>query len=192
MYIQDVYTNKKGADMAPKNIDETIKKLLNGYAKWCYTILRADRKRIQKQYFADKGDLKNAFQEYVAAKKAYKFLLEIAKEPKKYLYSGKDLIYAPGDLFRKLEPILAVRFDKSQKHLLVRLSEQIAKHVQYGKNNNDGVWVYYDGDGRDFEAEAIINMNKSVQLWNSNDLVAEFKDMAPAGWFAVDLYSKKR
>lgn len=187
MYIQGVYTTKARVDMALKDMDETIKKLLNGYAKWCYTILQADRKRIQKQYFANKADLKNAFQEYVATKKAYKFLLEIAKEPKKYLYSGKDLIYADGDLFHKLEPILAVRFDKSQKHLLVRLSEQIAEHVKYGRDDCEGNWIYYE-DSNDFAAEAIIEMNKAVQLWNLNNFIAAFKGIAPAYIYAADAY----
>lgn len=179
--------------MAPKNIDETIKKLLQGYAKWCYTILQKDHKRITKQYFPTQEDRAKAVQEYTAAKKAYEFLLEIAKEPKKYLYSGKDLIYEDGDLYNKLLPILNGRFDKSDKHLLVRLSEKIAYHVNYGKNDHEGNWIYYgDSAIRDLEAEAIILMNKSVQLWNSNDFVAAFKDFAPASVFAVDAYKNER
>ena len=185
--------------MAPKNIDETIKKLLNGYAKWCYTILQKEHKRLQKQYFPTKEDQAKAFQEYTRTKQAYEYLLEIAENPKKYLYSGKDLIYADTVDYNKLSPVLAVRFDKSKnKHLLVRLSEKIANHVKYGHNDYEGNWVYY-GPNRvglstypsDLEAEAIISMNKAVQLWNANDFVAAFKDFAPASAYAVDAYKKE-
>ncbi len=179
--------------MAPKNIDETIKKLLNGYAQWCYSILQKDHKRITKAYFPTQEDRAKAVQEYTAAKTAYEFLLKIAKEPKKYLYSGKDLIYADGDLHNKLLPILGWRFDKSGKHLLVRLGEKIAHHVKYGKNDHEGNWVYYGNSlVFDLEAEEIIKMNKVVQLWNSNDFVAAIKDFAPASVYAVDAYKKER
>ena len=179
--------------MAEKNIDETIKKLLNGYAQWCYTILQKEHKRLQKQYFPTKEDQAKAVQEYTRAKQAYEFLLKIAEKPQDYLYSGKDLIYADGDLYNKLFPILGMPFDKSQKHLLVRLSEAIAQHVNYGKNDHNNVWVYYGNSAmRDLEAEKILKMNKSVQLWNANSFVAAIKDFAPASLFAVDKYKKEK
>ena len=180
--------------MSAKNIDETIQKLLNGYAQWCYTILQKDHKRLQKQYFPTKEDQAKAVQEYTRAKQAYEFLLKIVKEPKKYLYSGKDLIYADGDLYNKLMPILAVRFDKSQNHLLVRLSEAIADHVKYGNNDHNGVWVYYSDSGmHDLEAEKILKMNKSVQLWNANALIAPVIDLfSVPSMFAVDMYKNER
>lgn len=184
--------------MAPKNIDETIKKLLEGYAKWCYTILQKDHKRITKQYFPTPEDRAKAVQEYTAAKTAYEFLLEIAKEPKKYLYSGEDLINT--GLYDKLSPILGERFDKSKDmRLLVALSEKIEHHVKYGHNDHEGNWIYYGPDrvgflsyqSSDLEAEAIIDMNKVVQLWNANDFVAALKDFAPASVYAVDAYKKE-
>ena len=179
--------------MAPKNIDETIRKLLNAYAKRCNTVLHKDLKALHKRRFFAENDREEAFQEYTKEKNALLLLEKIAKNPKKYLYSGKDLVYADGDLYNKLSPILSARFDKSKdKHLLVRLSEKIAHHVNYGKNDYQGVWVFYDEGGRDLEAEAIINMNKSVQLWNSNDLVAAIKDFAPASAFAVDLHKRSK
>ena len=191
--------NKGSVRMAPKNIDETIKKLLQGYAQWCYTILQKEHKRLQKQYFPTKEDQAKAFQEYTRTKQAYEYLLEIAKEPKKYLYSGKDLIYSDTVDYNKLLPILNGYFDKSQKHLLVRLSEKIAQHVKYGKNDHEGNWIYY-GPQRvgfmsyspsDLEAEWIINANKSVQLWTANDFVAAIKGFAFPTAFAVDAYKKE-
>ena len=180
--------------MAAKNIDKTIKKLLNGYAQWCYTILQKEHKRLQKQYFPTKEDQAKAVQEYTRAKQAYEFLLKIAEKPQDYLYSGKDLIYADGDLYNKLSPILGMPFDKSQKHLLVRLSEAIAHHVNYESHHNEnGNWIYYsDSAMRDLEAEKILKMNKAVQLWNANGFVAAIKDFAPASMFAVDKYKKEK
>lgn len=180
--------------MAIKNMDETIQKLLKAYAKWCYSILQKDQKRLQTQYFATKEDQAKAIQEHTRAKHAYEFLLKIAENPKQYLYSGKDLIYADGDLYNKLEPILAMRFDKSQQHLLVRLSEKIAHHVNYGHNNHEGVWAYDSNSGmRDLEAESILKMNKSVQLWNANALVAPVIDLfSVPSMFAVDMYKKEK
>ncbi len=187
--------------MATKNIDETIQKLLNGYAKWVATVLAKQLKELQKKKFYTEKDRAEANQEYARAKQAYEYLLEIAADPKKYLYSGKDLIYSDIVDYNKLLPILGMRFDKSQKHLLVRLGEKIAHHVKYGHNDHEGNWVYY-GPNRvgflsyspsDLEAEWIINANKSVQLWNANDFVAAIKDFAPASVFAVDYkYNNER
>ena len=179
--------------MAPKNIDETIQKLLSGYAQWCYTVLQKDHKRLQKQYFPTQEDRTKAIQEYTEAKHAYEYLLKIVADPKKYLYSGKDIIYADTVDYNKLAPMLDNRFDKSQKHLLVRLSEAIAHHVNYGKNDHNNVWVYYGNSAmRDLEAEKILEMNKSVQLWNANGFVAAIKDFAPASVFAVDVSKYER
>ncbi len=178
--------------MSPKNIDETIQKLLNAYAQWCEVILNKKVKDIQKGRFVIEKDRTKANQEFTLAKNANKFLKEIAKNPKKYLYSGEDLIYAKGNLYNKLSPILNMPFDKSGNNLLVRLSEKIAYHVRYGRNDSDGVWVYSGNNiFADFEAESILKMNKAVQLWNANALVAAFKDFAPASVYAVDLWKDK-
>ena len=178
--------------MAPKNIDETIKKLLDGYAKWCDSVLLKDAKALQKKKFYTNEDRKNDNQEYSAARKAYEYLLEIAADPKKYLYTEKDIIYSDVVDYNKLLPVLGSRFDKSGKHLMVRLSEAIAQHVKYGQNDYNGVWVYYGEPNQDFEAQKIIKMNKAVQLWNANDIVAALKDFAPASVFAVDAYKKEK
>ena len=179
--------------MAPKNIDETIQKLLSGYAQWCYTILQKDHKRLQKQYFPTKEDRTKAIQEYTEAKHAYEYLLKIVADPKKYLYSGKDLIYSDTVDYNKLMPVLGNRFDKSQKHLLVRLSEAIAHHVNYGKNDHNGVWVYYGNSlVFDLDAESIIKMNREVDTWKSNAFVAALKQMLPSSVFAVDLHKNER
>ena len=146
------------------------------------------------------ADWTKAVQEYTKTRNAYKLLVEIAKEPKKYLYSGKDLIYADLDLYNNLLPIMDMRFDRSDKHLLVELSKKIAHHVRYGKNDNNGVWVYY-GPNRvglstyssDSEAESIIKMSKIVELWNDDPMKASLKDLfVPISMFAVDLYKKER
>lgn len=177
--------------MSPKNIDETIKKLLQAYAKWCDNIIDKEAQDIQKRKFFTEEDRTLASQKNTRARRANKLLKQIAKNPKQYLYSGKDLIYASDDLYNKLSPILDIPFDKNGKHLLVRLSEKIAYHVKHGKNTPDGVWVYYGNSGSvDLEAEAILKMNKAVQLWNANNLVAAFKDFVPASVYAVDLYKK--
>ena len=179
--------------MTAKNIDETIQKLLNGYAKWVAAVLAKQLKELQKKKFYTEKDRAEANQEYARAKHAYEYLLEIAADPKKYLYSGKDIIYADTVDYNKLLPILGWRFDKSGKHLLVRLSEKIAHHVKYGKNDHEGNWVYYGNSlVFDLDAEEIIKMNKAVQLWNSNDFVAAIKDFAPASVYAVDAYKKER
>ena len=179
--------------MAPKNIDETIQKLLKAYAQWCKTVLDKQLKEIQKKKFYTEKDRADANQEYTRAKHAYEYLLKIVADPKKYLYSGKDLIYSDTVDYNKLMPVLGNRFDKSQKHLLVRLSEAIAHHVNYGKNDHNNVWVYYGNSAmRDLEAEKILEMNKSAQLWNANGFVAAIKDFAPASVFAVDAYKNER
>ena len=129
--------------MTSKNIDETIQKLLKAYAQWCKTVLDKQLKEIQKKKFYTEKDRTDANQEYTRAKQAYEYLLEIVADPKKYLYSGKDIIYADTVDYNKLLPILDGRFDKSQKHLLVRLSEAIAHHVNYGKNDHNNVFLIY-------------------------------------------------
>ena len=178
--------------MTSKNIDETIKKLLNGYAQWCKTVLDKQLKEIQKKKFYTEKDRADANQEYTRAKQAYEYLLEIVADPKKYLYSGNDIIYSKTVDYNKLMPVLGNRFDKSQKHLLVRLSEAIAHHVKYGHNDYNGNWVYYGEPNQDFEAQNIIKMNKAVALWNANAFVAAIKDFAPASVFAVDAYKNER
>ncbi len=175
--------------MSPKNIDETIQKLLNAYAQWCEVIINKKAKEIQKARFVMQQDRTKAVQEHTQDKRANELLKKIAKNPKEYLYSGEDLIYAPGDLYNKLSPILSMPFDKTGNNLLIRLSEAIAYHVKFGRNDNNGVWVYYGNSGDyDLEAKSILEMNKVVQLWNANALVATFKDFAPASVYAVDLY----
>ena len=179
--------------MTSKNIDETIQKLLKAYAQWCKTVLDKQLKEIQKKKFYTEKDRTDANQEYTRAKRAYEYLLEIVADPKKYLYSGKDIIYSKTVDYNKLMPVLDNRFDKSQKHLLVRLSEAIAHHVNYGKNDHNNVLGYYGYSAmRDLEAEKILKMNKSVQLWNANGFVAAIKDFAPASVFAVDAYKNER
>ena len=181
--------------MAPKNIDETIQKLLNGYAKWCATVLEKKAKALQKQKFYTDEDRKNANQEYTKEKNAYEYLLQIAEDPKKYLYSGKDLIYSDIIDYNKLSPILDMPFDRSGNNLLVRLGEKIAHHVKHGENDADGVWVYYGNSlVFDLDAESIIKMNHEVDKWKSNAFVASIKQMLPSSVFAVDLYKdgKKR
>lgn len=181
--------------MTAKNIDKTIQKLLYGYAQWCYTILQKEHKRLQKQYFPTKEDQAKAVQEYTRAKQAYEFLLKIAKEPDKYLYSGKDLIYADDDLYNKLDPILVMPYDKNQNNLLVNLSKAIAHHVNYESHyNENGNWIYYGNSAtRDLEAEKILKMNKAVQLWNANALIAPVIDLffVPS-MFAVDKHKKEK
>jgi hypothetical protein len=181
--------------MAPKNIDETVKKLLNGYAKWCSRILAKDAKALQKRKFLTSKDRLEAVQEYTSAKNAYEYLLQIAANPKKYLYTGQDLFRSKVVDYHKLLPILSARFDRGGKHLFVRLCEKIAYHVEYESrfNDNNGVWVYHGNSGMlDLNAEAIIKMNKTVALWNSNDFVAAIKDFAFPSAFAVDMYKKER
>lgn len=179
--------------MAPKNIDETIQKLLKGYAKWCDTVLQKDTKALQKKKFYTEKDRTKANQECTRAKKAYEYLLEIAANPKKYLYTEKDIIYSDVVDYNKLSPILGYHFDRTKNGpVLVRLSEAIAHHVKYGQNDHNGVWVYYGEPNQDFEAQKIIKMNKVVQLWNANDFVAALKDFAPASIYAVDYYKKEK
>ena len=86
-------------------------------------------------------------------------------------------------------------FDRSGNNLLVRLGEKIAHHVKHGKNDADGVWVYYGNSlVFDLDAESIIKMNHEVDKWKSNAFVASIKQMLPSSAFAVDLYDnvKKR
>ena len=175
--------------MTPKNIDETIQKLLNSYAKWCATVLEKEAKALQKKKFYTEKDRK----EYERAKKAYEYFLQIAADPKKYLYTEKDIIYSDVVDYNKLMPVLETPFDRSAKHLLDRLSEAIAHHVKYGKNNHRGVWVYYGEPNQDFEAQNIIKMNKAVQLWNANDFVASLGDLfVRPSRFAANLKDNER
>ena len=179
--------------MTAKNIDETIQKLLNGYAKWVATVLAKQLKELQKKKFYTEKDRAEANQEYVRTKQAYEYLLEIAADPKKYLYTEKDIIYSDVVDYNKLMPVLGNLFDKSGKHVIVLLSEAIAHHVKYGNNDYNGNWIYYGEPNQDFEAQNIIKMNKVVALWNSNDFVAAIKDLVPASVFAVDYkYNNER
>lgn len=190
LYYYNVISNneKRGAEMAPKNIDETIKKLLAAYAKWVQTVLTEKSEKLQKQKFDSLERRSKAERELASEKDALVFFLKIAAEPKKYLYSGKNIIYAGLEtgksLFDQLSPILCRPFDRSQKHLIVRLSEVIAHHAMYHKP--DDVWVYYDHD-YDSDAEDIMQMNKTVQLWNANELVAMFQNLKLPSAFAVNL-----
>lgn len=183
--------------MAPKNIDETIKKLLEDYAKWCATILGKQAKEIQNRYFHVADDRTEANQEYTKAKNSLAFLEKIAKDPKKYLYSGNDLIYSKlsdgQSIYDKLEPLMGMPFDRTGKFLLVRLGEQIAYHVNYGSDYNN-VWVYYGKSGMsDSAAESIIMMSKTVELWNNNAFKAALKDIfLPMSAFAIDFSNKSK
>lgn len=182
--------------MAPKNIDETIKKLLDGYAKWCATVLNKEYKKIKQNKFKSEIERKETIENYTKSRHAYDFFLKIAAEPKKYLYSGKDILYTclgnGESLYNHLSPILHHPFDRSNGHLIVRLSEAIAHHVNYGHNDFNGVWAYYDKSAVcDLEAEKIAKLNKTVQLWNANSFIAAIKDFAPTSVFAVNLYKKE-
>lgn len=178
--------------MAPKNIDETIKKLLDAYAKWVQTVLIEKSEKLQKQKFDSLEQRSKAERELAREKDAYVFFLKIAAEPKKYLYSDKNIIYACSEngksLFNQLSPILCHPFDRSQKHLICRLSDVIVHHAMY--NKPDDVWVYYDHD-YDSDAEEIMQMNKTVQLWNANELVAMFRNLKLPSAFAVNLREKE-
>lgn len=179
--------------MAPKNIDKTIKKLLDAYAKWVHTVLVEKSKELQKQKFDSPEQRSKAEQDLEREREAYEFFLKIAAEPKQYLYSGDNIIYAGlkegKSLHDQLSPILCRPFDRSQGHLICRLSEVIAHHAKYN-NNPDDDWVYYDHN-YDSDAEAIMKMNKTVQLWNANEFVAMFQNLKLPSAFAVNLREKK-
>lgn len=183
--------------MTPKNIDETIKKLLYAYAKHCATVLAQDEKNIKKRKYENEEYRKQDEMSLAKAKQAYNFLLKIAQNPKNYLYSGKDIYRTnlPDGTFlwERLLPIMGLRFDPSNDYLLLRLSEQIAQHVKCTPNKPDEIWEYCEEfDDVDISAELIINMNKKVQLWNSNNFSAVFKGLLPASVFAVDWSHKER
>ncbi len=165
--------------MATIDMDKTIVKLLNGYLKYCENMLAREKKQIHE------------LGQYERDKEAVEFLRVVAKDPKKYLYTGNDIFYTRltngKSIYDMLMPLCGNRFDRSRSgSLLGRLSKNIVHHVKYGHNDYNGVWVYYSNSGyRDSEAEEIIRMNKVIALWNSNDFVAGFKDFAPATVFAV-------
>ena len=176
--------------MTPKNIDKTIQKLLHGYAQHCGFTLDKDESFFSKRRFLNKSYNRIDEELHEGAKKAFVLLLDIADNPKKYLYSGRTLIYTllPDGtrLYDNLLPIMGHHFDPSNKFLLLRLSEEIAKHINRGEKNTDKDWIYYGNDtfAGDLEAEAILKMNRSVELWNTNGLIAPFKAMIPAYHFA--------
>ena len=178
-------------------MDKTIQKLLRNYAERCEKILDKETKSLQKRKFYDEKDRAEALQEHTKEKQALNFLMEIVKDPKKYLYRGNNILCTRlnngKSIYEMLLPLMTQKFDRSKNgNLLVRLSENIVRHVKYGHNDYNGVWMYY-GPHRvglstyssDLEAEKILQMNKVVSLWNSNDFVAAFKDFAPATVFAI-------
>lgn len=185
---------KKGVYMKVKDVDATIKKLLHSYAKHCRSILDNDLKRIQRNKYKTQKEFQDAKNDYYEANKAYEFLLKIANEPKKYLYTGEDIIYAKcmdGEtLYTKLSPILGNRFDRSLSgSVMCRVSECIKHHVLYGENDHNGNWICYNTNN-DLDAKEIFKYNQKIQLWHGFDIVNTFKGMFPSSWFATDAYKQ--
>ena len=182
--------------MAPINVDETIQKLLYNYVKWAETVHKQEVKKVQNQKFFDRQDETRAAQRCSEQKNAIKFLKEIAKNPKKYLYSGKDIkntyLEDKKTIEEKLHPILLPPFDNTElfeEKVLMVLGKLIAFHVKEEQDLNDqnGVWV---DDANSMTSYSVIRLNKSVQLWNGNALTSVLGRLVPASRFAIEIKGK--
>ncbi len=179
------------------NVDETIQKLLNGYVKWSERIMEQELKKVQSTKFFTKEQRTRAAQKYTEQKNAVKFLKEIAKDPKKYLYSGKNIKETyPSDkktIEEKLHPILLPPFDNAEifeEKILMLLSDLIAFHIKEEQgefNDENGVWI---DDVNTITAYSIMRLNKRVQLRNGNALVSVLGRLVPSSRFAVEKESK--
>ena len=159
------------------NIDRTIESLLNKYLARCAKVLEDKRKSLAKKKSVKQEEL----DEYNASLASYEFLAKIAKNPKMYLYSGKDIIYTnlkTGEsVYKKLQNVLTNEFDNGT-HLIMRLSEAIAHHVSNPFTDKKTAWEYYKGNN-DIEAEQVLKINKVASLLGANDFAKSLKDILP-------------
>ena len=152
------------------DMDATIKSFLDAYAKNCADVLQKHKEKLNKNKFSNDKDRNDAIQEIQEAENAYNFLLQIVKEPKKYLYSGKDIIDADGDIYNKLAPILSGDY-AVVGNPLVEISKCIANHVNRGSNER-GVWIYRQGvSDLDYDAEEVLKLNRALKIRMGTKLV---------------------
>ena len=156
------------------DMDATIKSFLDAYAKNCADVLQKHKEKLKKNKFSSDKERNDAMAEVKNAENSYKFLLSIVKEPKKYLYSGKDIIYEYVEdgvsIYHKLTPILVGDYAVYGSPL-VELSKYIANHVKHGKNEH-GVWIYRSGSTvSDYDAEGILKLNRAFKIRTGTKLV---------------------
>ena len=158
-------------------MDATIRILLDKYMKHCAAVLENKNKKLSKKKTVDDKEL----QEYTDAVYSYNFLQKVVKNPKTYLYTGKDIIYTNlkngESLYNKLQHVLTNEFDNGTR-VIYSLSEAIAHHVSSPFTDKSGKWEYWSGN-HDFEAEKILQINKVVSLLGANDFAKSLKDILP-------------
>ncbi|MBR0212456.1 MAG: hypothetical protein IJQ55_02505, partial [Alphaproteobacteria bacterium] len=124
------------------NIDRTIESLLNKYRAHCAKVLEDKRKSLAKKKSVKQEEL----DDYNASLSSYEFLEKIVKNPKMYLYSGKDIIYTNlkngENLYNKLQHVLTNEFDNGTG-IIYKLSEAIAHHVSSPFTDKNGKWEYW-------------------------------------------------
>lgn len=150
------------------DIDNVIQNLLYDYAKWCRYILDKDAEKIKRGQIRDSWEIDM----HNSAESAYSVLLEIAKNPKDYLYSGKNLVYAPNNLHAQIEPLFGNKFDRSSDHFFYRVCEKIADHVNNPFKNGEK-WHFYDNKSvmDDVGAADILKYARMVKYWNAKNNV---------------------
>lgn len=152
------------------DVDATIEKLLNTYCKYLENLLCAKRKYVKKMQENGKkteSDKKFEIESLQRQEKALEYLKEIAKDPKKYLYTGKECLYTYVDgegvpktseeIVREGEKqetmyghdnlcdLAGLDIDRSFFDIFCVLSRAIAEYVRVNKDEQGKVkpWVVY-------------------------------------------------
>ncbi len=174
------------------NMDKTVEQLLYKYAEHCKRVLENEKTRIDKTKCYTEQDVLSAFLEYNKAKVSYEFLLIIAQNPKKYLYTKNDIFYTDLDNGRTVYQMLeSLTFPKycGDKNVLIALSNELIKIASDPRRNEK--WVYVPGCF-DREAEAVLELNKYVSLMDENVFIKTVKGLVGKSHFAISMYGKQK
>ncbi|MBR5903959.1 MAG: hypothetical protein IKZ49_00300 [Alphaproteobacteria bacterium] len=168
--------------MATYNIDKTIQTILNTYIQHVGKILH-------KEYWNVRDTEK--YDDYVIRAGAYDFLRLIASDTKHYLYEEQNihLRNIDGDkktIYEKLSPICGPKFDNGT-NMLVKLSQAISSHIKFvGKEESlRQDWIWNDKGLFDSDAKEILELNKQMQMINSNEFSRMFLNLFEPKRFAV-------
>ena len=196
------------------NVDKTVETLLKKYGEYIGSLIGKYKQDIARKKYKTKEEKEEDTNRLKEIDESYKFLQEIIKNPKKYLYHDIDMIYVgfdengnPGNItklkkyqkdvsvYNKLNGVRFVwyQYHPSSKDVLYNLSEYIAPRIMFDKDAANKRWEYYTGGAvTDQRVEDILNLNQYVALLKANDFVKTFKGLLPASHYAEPLYPKDK
>ena len=196
------------------NVDKTVETLLKKYGEYIGSLIGKYKQDIARKKYKTKEEKEEDTNRLKEIDESYKFLQEIIKNPKKYLYHDIDMIYVGFDendnpvnitkyknhqkdvsVYNKLDGIRQVwyRYHPNSKDVLYNLSEYIAPRIMFDKDAANKRWEYYTGGAvTDQRVEDILNLNQYVALLKANDFVKTFKGLLPASHYAEPLYPKDK